>query len=303
MVRSNPAAELRGSMTALVTPFREGQVDWVCLDRLVDRQIDGGIDVLVPCGTTGETPTLTSAEWVEYVDRVITQVAGRCQVMVGTGSNSTVVTVDQTRRAAAAGATAALIVAPYYNRPTAEGLYRHFAEVAESVDLPIVLYNVPARTGVDIPNDVVVRLRESFPHVVAIKHATGTVDGVTELLGRCDIDVLSGDDTLVWPLMALGAVGAISVVSNLSPSLMKSLVVAALHGDCSAALRHHRRVYALAAGISDYGPNPVPIKTAMALNGLLHEEFRLPLCPVTSEARAAIAGLLNRLELSETSAS
>ena len=303
MIRSGSAVDVRGSMTAMVTPFSQGEVDWSKWDRLIDRQIDGGTDWLVPCGTTGETPTLTITERDKLAESAIGRAAGRCRVMVGTGSNSTAATVEQTRKAASAGASAALIVAPYYNRPTAEGLYRHFATVAEAVDLPIVLYNVPARTGVNIANDVVVRLREAFPHIVALKHATGSVDGVTELLERCDLAVLSGDDALTWPLMALGAVGVISVVSNLSPSLIKSQVSAALEGNYPAAAEYHRKVYDLAVGFGRFGPNPVPIKTAMAISGLLDEEFRLPLCPVDAEAREGIHRILRRHELGDASSS
>jgi 4-hydroxy-tetrahydrodipicolinate synthase len=219
--------------------------------------------------------------------------------MAGTGSYSTAETVRRTQEAAGGGADAALIVAPYYNRPTPEGLYRHYAKIAESTDLPIVLYNVPIRTAVSIPNDVVVRLREAFPHIVAIKHATGGVNGVTDLGARCDIAVLSGDDVLTWPLMSLGAVGVISVVGNLCPSLLKSLVVAGLEGNHPAALQYHRKVHDLAEGIGRYGPNPLPIKTAMAIAGLIEEEFRLPLCPLDAEARTAIEGVLRRHEILE----
>ena len=291
---SSPPVSLSGSMTALVTPFRGGEVDWPRLDSLVDRQIDGGTDWLVPCGTTGESPTLTVQEHERIIEAVIVRAKGRCAVLAGTGSNSTAETVRRTKHAAAAGADAALIVTPYYNCPSQEGLYRHYARVAESVDMPIVVYNVPKRTGVSISVDTVVLLRQAFPNIVAVKHATGSVDGVTELLSRCDITVLSGDDSLTWPLMALGAVGVISVIGNLVPALLKSLVSAAASGDCEAAISCHRKVHDLAEGIGRFGPNPVPIKTAMAVAGLLEEEFRLPLCPVDAEARAAIAKVIGR---------
>lgn len=301
MDASCSGAALQGAMTALVTPFLDGEVDWARLDALVDHQIEGGTDWLVACGTTAETPTLTRAERERVIHAVIARAGDRCPVMVGTGSNSTAATVEQTCWAAAAGASAALIVAPYYNRPTAEGLFRHFAKVAESVDLPIVLYNVPKRTGVSISNDVVVRLRTSFPHIAALKHATGSVDGVTELLADCDIAVLSGDDAITWPLMSIGAVGVVSVISNLTPSLVKSQTVAALAGDYAAARQYHRKVHDLAIEIGRFGPNPIPIKTAMAINGLLKEEFRLPLCPMDDEARLALEGVLRRHELCESS--
>lgn len=299
MSPSGSKQNLRGSMTALVTPFCNGEVHWTRLDTLVERQIAGGTDWLVPCGTTGESPTLTREEHRRVLEAVIARAAGRCPVMAGTGTNSTTETVRRTREAAAAGANAALIVTPYYNRPTPEGLFRHFAKVAESTDLPIVLYNVPIRTGVNIPNDVVVRLRKAFAHVVAIKHATGSVDGVTGLLGECDIAVLSGDDALTWPLMCLGAVGVISVVANLCPSLVESLVAAALEGNHAAGSQYHRKVHDLAEGIGRFGPNPLPIKTAMAIAGLIEEEFRLPLCPLDSQAREGVECVLRRHEILE----
>ncbi len=286
--------ELRGSMTALVTPFRGGPVDLRALDKLVDRQIEGGADWVVPCGTTGESPTLSHDEHDKVIEAVIARVAGRCGVLAGTGSNCTAEAIRLTKHAESAGVDAAMLVAPYYNRPNPEGLYRHFAAVAEAVDLPLVLYNVPGRTAVAIPNSVVVRLREAYPHIAAIKHATGSVAGVTELLGECDIAVLSGDDSLTWPLMALGAVGVVSVLGNLLPELMKSLVEAALAGDARVALEHHRRVHHLAEGIGAFGPNPLPIKTAMAMAGLIEEEFRLPLCTLPKEDRTGIEEVLRR---------
>ena len=289
-------------MAALVTPFRNGDVDWRCLEALVDRQIDGGTDWLVPLGTTGESPTLSSSERDRLLETVIGRSNGRRPVLVGTGGNNTAETVDRTKRAASAGADAALIVAPYYNRPTPEGLFRHFATIADAVELPIVLYNVPIRTGVDIVNDVVVRLRESHQNIVAIKDASGGVDRITDLLGRCDITVLSGDDALTWPLMSLGAVGVISVLANLTPELIKSLIEAAKAGDAERVLPLHRKVDDLALGIGRFGPNPLPIKTAMAMNGLLDEEFRLPLCPLDANEREGIASVLRRHELMEQAA-
>ena len=294
---SESAPPIRGAMTALVTPFSTGQVDWARLDALVDAQIEGGTDWIVPCGTTGESATLSHEEHDRVLDAVIARVDGRCSILAGTGSNSTTEAIRLTRHAQSAGTDAAMLVAPYYNRPPDEGLFRHFAAVAESVDLPIVLYNVPARTGISISNDVVVRLRKAYPRIVAIKHATGSVDGVTSLLARSDIAVLSGDDALTYPLLALGAVGVISVVSNLVPRWTKSLVDAWTNGKPDDALSWHQRIADLADGLAAYGPNPIPIKTAMAIRGLLDEEFRLPLCPVSREARSGIEELLRRREL------
>lgn len=290
-------AQVCGAMTALVTPFRDGQVDWPCVDALVDRQVENGTDWLVPLGTTGESPTLTRIEHDAVLDAVLARSAKRCPVMAGTGSNNTAETVERTKHAGKAGANAALVVTPCYNRPTPEGLFRHFATVAESTDLPIVLYNVPARTGVNLDNDVVVRLREAFPNIVALKDATGNVDHLTDLRSRCDIAVLSGDDSLTWPVIALGAVGVVSVIANLVPSLMKALVVAGLAGEVAAALAIHRKVYDLAIGIGRFGPNPLPIKTAMAVAGLMAPEFRLPLCPLDAQAHAGIERVLGRHEI------
>ncbi len=288
---------LHGSMTAMVTPFSGGEPDWARVAILVETQIAAGTDWLVPCGTTGESPTLSDAEKLRLIETVLAAAKGRVPVMAGTGTNDTASTIRQTVSAARAGTDAALVVTPYYNRPTQEGLFRHFAAVAEAVDLPIVLYNVPARTGVSLSNDTIVRLRATASNVVAVKDATGNVEGVTDLLSRCDIAVLCGDDALTWPMMAVGAVGVISVISNLVPEWMKALVSAALRGDAASALPYHRRVHDLASSLSRFGPNPIPIKTALAVAGVIEEEFRLPLCPVDGEARAAMERILRRHEL------
>jgi 4-hydroxy-tetrahydrodipicolinate synthase len=286
-----------GTMTALITPFRGGALDEPALRAHVARQVQAGIDWLVPTGTTGESPTLTAEERERIWTIVREQAADRCKILAGTGTNSTASTIERTRAAKEAGAEAAMLVAPYYNRPTAEGLYAHFAAVAEAVELPLVLYNVPARTGVSIPMDVVVRLREAFKHIVALKHATGSVEGVTELAERSDIAVLSGDDSLTWPLMAAGARGVVSVVSNLAPDWMKSLVEAARNHNVAEALRWHRRVDRLADGLARVGPNPMGVKTALSIVHGIEAEFRLPLCPPSKAAREDLATLLRSLEL------
>jgi len=287
---------LRGAMTALVTPFKAGDLDEPALELLVERQVEGGIHWLVPCGTTGESPTLSDRERDRVLSIVLARAGGRCGVLVGAGCNSTASTIDRCRHAAGAGAHAVMLVAPYYNRPTQEGLFRHYAAVAEAVELPIVLYNVPGRTGVTIATDTVVRLREAFDHIVAIKDATGNLDGVTELLTRCDITVLSGDDTLTWPMLSVGGSGLISVVSNLCPNLLTSMVEAGL-ARSQDGLVLHRKVFDLASALGRLGPNPLPIKTALAIRGLIEEEFRLPLCPLDREARVEIEQVLRRHEL------
>ncbi|MBI1826141.1 MAG: 4-hydroxy-tetrahydrodipicolinate synthase [Planctomycetes bacterium] len=291
------AGSMRGAMTALVTPFRDGEIDLPALDRLVDRQIAGGTDWLVALGTTGESPTITDDERERIIKSVLTRSGDRCRVMVGTGTNCTNHTIEYTRRAAKLGAQAALVVTPYYNRPTQEGMFAHFSAVADTVEIPIILYNVPIRTGVNLHNDTVARLREKHRNIIAIKDASGTVDGVTDLTSRSDIAVLCGDDVLTLPMMSLGAVGVISVISNLAPKLMKSLVDAAASGNISEAQRLHRRVFDLATGIGRFGPNPIPIKTALTIAGMISEEFRLPLLPLAAEARDGIERVLRRHEI------
>ncbi len=309
--RLNEKPFMQGAMTALVTPFRDGAIDWSTIDELVDHQIESGIRWIVVCGTTGESPTLSSEEKRKLLEHILARVSNqthlaageaggavtRCRIMAGTGSNSTAETVRKTREARDLGADAAMLVAPYYNRPPQEGLFRHYAAVAEAVELPLVLYNVPGRTGVHVTNDVVVRLKQRYPHIVAIKDATGTVENAAALKARCSISVLCGDDVLAWPMMAAGASGVISVVSNLVPHLVSSLVRSALAGDTYAARADYSRVYDLASGLAAFGPNPIPIKTAMAIHGWIEEELRLPLCPVSTDARAAIARLLQQHEI------
>lgn len=285
-----------GTFTALVTPLRNNQVDWPTLNALVERQIEAGVAGVVPCGSTGESATLSRNEHQHIIEAVVQRVAGRCKVLAGSGSSSTNEAIVLAQHAAAAGADAVLVVTPYYNRPTQEGLFRHYVALAEAVDLPIVLYNVPARCGVDLLNETILRLRQRHENIVAIKDASGGVDRVAELVARSDIAVLSGDDSLTLPLMALGAIGVISVISNLVPSWMKELVAAA-DNDLASARRWHHKTCSLADEIGRLGPNPVPIKTAMALKGLLAEEFRLPLCPLDGDKRGAVERALRRHEI------
>lgn len=286
--------KFRGSMVALVTPFREGAVDWSALAQMVGMHLKAGTDALVPCGTTGESPTLTHAEHDRVIEEVIRLSAGKIPVLAGTGSNSTAEAVRLTKHALSAGADGALQVAPYYNKPTQEGLYRHFAALAEAADFPHVLYNIPGRCGVEISVATIARLRNDYPHVVAVKHATGSMDGASELSVTCDIDIISGDDSMTLPLMVLGGVGVISVLANLIPNDTKALTDAALAGDWATALDLHRRTFALAKGLLSIETNPIPIKTAMAMRGLIAEEFRLPLCPMASENRTKLEEQLRR---------
>jgi len=282
----------KGSMVALVTPFKDGRVDWETLDALVEYHIDAGTDVIVPCGTTGESPTLTHEENDAVTAAVVRRAKGRVPVLAGTGSNSTAEAVQMTRHAKENGADGALLVVPYYNKPTQEGLFQHFRAIAREVDLPQVLYNIPPRCVVEMSGDTIVRLREACPNVVAVKHATGSMDGASELLGRCDIDVISGDDSMTLPLMSIGAVGVISVLANIVPKDVKAMTDAALAGEWDAARRWHHKTFRLAKGLLTLEVNPVPVKTAMAMRGMLAEGFRLPLCPMAPANREKLAAAL-----------
>ncbi len=271
-----------GSMVALVTPFTDGKVDFDGLKRLVDWHIEAGTDALVPCGTTGESPALNYEEHDKVIETVINHAAGRVPVMAGTGSNSTAEAIDITKHAQGAGATASLQVAPYYNKPTQEGLYRHFAAIAEACgDFPLVLYNIPGRCGVEISEQTIVRLHKDYPSIIGVKHATGSIDGVSALKSAApDLEIYSGDDTMTFPLMALGGQGVVSVIANLLPKQVKALTEPALKGDLEAARQQHYKLFALARALLSIETNPMPIKTAMALKGMLAEEFRLPMCPM-----------------------
>ncbi len=286
-----------GTYTALVTPFRDGAVDWETLDALVDRQINAGVEGVVPCGSTGESATLSHEEHDRVVETVINRVRGRCKVIAGTGSNGTAEAVRLTRHAARAGADGALVVTPYYNRPTQEGLFRHFDTIAAAADIPIVLYNVPARCAIDLANETVARLRGARDNIVAIKDASGGVDRVAELTGPIGIDVLCGDDSLTLPMMSLGASGVISVIANLVPDWMKELVDAAAAGDHARARQCHLKTCGLADAVGGLGPNPLPVKTAMAAMGLIAEEYRLPLCSLAADARKSVQDTLRHYEL------
>jgi 4-hydroxy-tetrahydrodipicolinate synthase len=281
-----------GTYTALITPFREGQVDYEALEKIVEHQIEAGVDGLVPCGTTGESPTLTHYEHDEVIEQVIKFANRRVPVMAGTGSNSTDEAVYLSQHAAEAGADGLLIVSPYYNKPTQEGLFQHFSAIARAVPLPIVLYNNPGRCGVEISNETTRRLRETHGNIVAVKHALGRVDPAAELTQMCDIAVLSGDDPITLPLMSLGAVGVISVVSNVAPKALKRLTQAALDGDFATAREAHRAFYPLAKGLMSLATNPIPIKAAMAARGWCTQEVRMPLCPLSLEQRARLEVLL-----------
>jgi 4-hydroxy-tetrahydrodipicolinate synthase len=275
-----------GSLVALVTPFRGGEVDYAALERLVDWHVEQGTDGLVPVGTTGESPTVTVEEHEKIIQTVVKRAAGRVPVIAGAGANATHEAIKLARFAQGVGADATLQVAPYYNKPTQEGLYRHFAAIAEAVDLPMVLYNIPTRCVVNIAPETIARLAE-IPQVVAVKEASGSMDQASEILARCDLTVLSGDDSLTLPLMALGAKGVISVVANLVPRDVKRLTDAMAGGNLPAAQAAHRKLFPLCRAMF-VETNPIPIKTAMRWAGLLEsDEKRLPLvdlAPAGAEA-------------------
>ena len=271
---------LQGVYTALVTPFRNGEVDYAALTALLEAQIAGKVAGVVPVGTTGESPTLTPEEHIKVIAKTVEIVNGRCQVIAGSGANSTAEAVLLTKEAKAAGADASLQVTPYYNKPTPEGLYRHFSEVADKTGMPIVLYNVPGRAGVPIPVDVIARLAAN-PLMVAVKEAGGSVDRVSEILDVCDITVLSGDDSLTLPMMSVGAKGIISVASNIIPGELSEMVALALKGDFVAAKAYHAKYYKLFRNLF-IESNPIPVKAAMAMLKLIALEYRLPMCELTA---------------------
>jgi 4-hydroxy-tetrahydrodipicolinate synthase len=289
-----------GCFTALVTPFdAEGRVDLAAVERLVEDQIAAGVDGLVPCGTTGESPTLTHEEHRDVIRRVVERVAGRVPVIAGCGSNSTEEALSLTRFAVDVGADATLQVVPYYNKPSAEGLYRHFEAIAKASARPVVLYNVPGRTGANLPPAVVARLFK-LANVVAIKEAAGSVDQVSEILDLCEIDVLSGDDNLTLPMLAVGAIGVISVASNIVPADVTALCRTFRDGRLEESRAWHRRLFQLVRALFIEG-NPVPVKAALAFLGRGNGVLRLPLVPLeernAERLRAALVtyGLLERL--------
>ena len=284
--------KFQGVYTALVTPFRNGQIDTDALNRLVDEQVAAGVAGIVPVGTTGESPTLTYEEHEQVIRLVVARAQGKCQIIAGTGANCTREAIEMTKRAKEDGADATLQVTPYYNKPTQEGLYRHFSEVADKGGLPVVLYNVPGRAGVPIAETTVARLSKN-PMIAAIKEAGGSVDRVSAIKDLCDITILSGDDSLTLPMMAVGAEGIISVASNIIPADMVKMVSAFANGDLQTAMELHRRYYCLFRD-QFVETNPIPIKAAMAMAGMIAEEYRLPLCELGEGNRAKLEATLKR---------
>jgi len=270
-----------GTLTALITPFRDGGIDEPALRGLIERQIEAGIDGLVPCGSTGESATLSHEEHNRVVEITVEAVAGRVPVVAGTGSNSTREAIELTAHAKAAGADGALLLSPYYNKPTQEGIYAHYAAIARDCALPLVVYNIPGRTASNIAPETIGRLAQ-LDHIVGVKEASGSLDQMSHVLACCpdDFAVLSGDDSLTLPLMAIGGKGVISTTSNVAPGPMAELVRTMAAGDVACARRLHYELLPL-FDVLFCETNPIPVKAACAALGLCDDEIRLPLMPIT----------------------
>jgi 4-hydroxy-tetrahydrodipicolinate synthase len=279
-------------MVALVTPFHDGQVDFETLDELVDFQIESGTDGLVPVGTTGESPTLSHQEHKQVIERVVRAANGQIPVIAGTGSNSTAEAIELTAFAKKVGADGSLQVAPYYNKPTQEGFYRHFRAIAEEVNIPLVLYNIPGRCGgTGMTAETIARLSE-IENIVAIKEATGSLDMASEIAMRCDITIISGDDSLTLPLASVGGKGVISVVANIVPADVKAMTDLILEGDLVSARKWHRKLFSLSKSLLSMATNPIPIKAAMAMLDMISEELRLPMTPLPDSNREQLRKIL-----------
>ena len=289
----------QGLYTAIVTPFKDGKVDYDAYKALIEAQIAGGVDGIVPMGTTGESPTVSTEEHLEIIRKCVEFVAGRCQVIAGTGANCTAEAIEMTKAAAAMGVDGTLQVCPYYNKPNQEGVYQHFKAIAEATDLPIMLYSIPGRSGIEIAVDTVARLAADCPTIVAIKEAGGSVERVNQLVQAlpADFAILSGDDGLTVPFISCGAVGLVSVTSNIAPAEMKELVDTALSGDGKKALELQKKYYPLMKGLMSLDVNPVPAKAALALRGEIGWEIRLPLVPLAEEKHGKLAELLKSFNL------
>jgi 4-hydroxy-tetrahydrodipicolinate synthase len=286
-------ATFQGSIVAMVTPFRNGKIDEPKVKELVELHVENGTDAIVPCGTTGESPTLSHDEHHRMVELTVAAAAGRIPVIAGTGSNSTTEAIGLTQHAERAGAKGALVVNPYYNKPTQEGLYRHFRAVAEATPLPILVYNIQGRTAVNIETDTMARLARDCQNIVGVKEASGSLDQMSQVILACgpDFSVLSGDDNITLPLLAIGGRGVISVIANIVPRETSEMVHAALDGDWKRARELHYKLFPLARA-AFLETNPIPIKEAMAMAGMLEPEFRLPMCRMGDANRQKLRAIL-----------
>ena len=283
----------QGSIVALVTPFRNGHVDEAKIRELVEFHVAHGTDGIVQCGTTGESPTLSHEEHRRVIEIVVETAGRRLAVIAGTGSNSTREAIELTRHARAVGADGALLVNPYYNKPTQEGLYQHFRAIAEAVDLPLLVYNIASRTAVNVETDTLARLARDCKNIVGVKEASGSLDQMTQVILACgpEFSVLSGDDTLTLPLMSVGGRGVISVIANIVPKETAEMTHAALEGDWKRARELHLRLFPLARA-AFIETNPIPIKEAMAMAQMIAPEFRLPMCRMAEANRERLRTVL-----------
>ena len=286
-----------GTHTAIITPFRNGKLDEEALKKLIDFQFDNGVSGVVPCGTTGESPTLDYEEHERVVRLTAEFARGRGIVMAGTGSNSTREAVQMTEEAEAAGATAILQVAPYYNKPTQDGLFQHFKAVAQATKLPIMLYSIPGRCGIEIGIDTMVKLHEACPNICSVKEAGGNPERVSQMRQVLpdNFEILSGDDGLTLPFMIVGGCGVVSVASNIIPAQISQMVNHALKGDWASAQKLHHQYYPLLAAFLKLSTNPIPVKTAMALAGHCDLELRLPMSPMSDAGTAELKAILGKL--------
>jgi len=275
-----------GSIVAIVTPFKNGLIDEKAYEKLIEFQIANGTKGIVPCGTTGESATLSHTEHNYLVKLTCDIVRKRVPVIAGTGSNSTAEAIALTARAKEVGANAALLISPYYNKPTQEGLYQHFKKIAEEIDFPLVIYNVPSRTAVSINPDTVARLSE-IKQIVAIKDATGNLDYTSEVISKCNITVLSGNDSQTFPMMALGGKGVISVAANIIPKDVAEMVDSFLDGDIEKAKKLHFKMFKLFNALF-YETNPIPVKAALELMGIIGSEIRLPLTKMSEDNKVKL---------------
>jgi 4-hydroxy-tetrahydrodipicolinate synthase len=282
-----------GTYTAIVTPFKNGQLDETALERLIKLQIKGGVDGIVPVGTTGESPTVDYDEHLKIIELAVQFAAGKIKVLAGTGANSTTEAIYLTKRAEELGADGSLQVAPYYNKPSPEGLYQHFKAIAKNTRLPIVLYSIPGRCGIEIAIETVKRLATDCKNIVGIKEAGGSADRVSQLRATLGpkFGILSGDDSLTLPFMAVGAQGVISVASNVIPKEVAQMVKAFAGGDVKKAAQLHAKFYPLFKDLF-VETNPVPVKAALALQGVIEEEYRLPLVAMTEASRAKLTATM-----------
>ncbi|MGI6418060.1 MAG: 4-hydroxy-tetrahydrodipicolinate synthase [Thermoguttaceae bacterium] len=285
------AEEFAGLSVALTTPFRNGEVDYRALQAQVDFQVEAGTTCICPVGTTGESPTLSHEEHERVIKAVVEAAAGRVKVMAGSGSNSTEEALRLTRWAAKSGADAALVVAPYYNKPTQEGILAHFKILAEAVEIPICVYNIPGRTAKNIEPETILRMAE-IPNIKMVKEATGSMDQASQILAGSDLTVLSGDDSLTLPLLAIGGRGVVSVVGNILPKDVIAMISAFEAGDMQAARRWHHKLFPLCRDMLGLSTNPIPIKAAMKILGRDTGELRMPLTPLAADQEASLRATL-----------